>query len=142
MIPSEAVVTAYVTALGTLLPDYDIGDGEADRRGGNDDRAYAWVTPQPASTGRRDLDGERHRVLIIRVSCAADDGGKGGRAARRMATALADHIRAAMLFGYVPSGDGWRVTGVEHESTAPLAGNGAFVVHDDYRVTVGASGAA
>ena len=135
MIPTRKVLDAVLTALVEHWPY--VADGEAPPVP-DDGKPISWVAPQPhPGPGPRMGGGEPTLTIRVRVSSAASDGSGGGApAARRQAQGLADLHRATMLTGPMLSGEGWRVTGRFHESTAAVSEPGAWTIHDDYRLHV------
>lgn len=133
MIRTETVVTAVVDLLagtGEIIGDAEPRDGTR----------WANVTPQAqAGTPQNFGGGEGKRWIRVRVSSHAVDPGTVGNTSRAQAMFLSDTLRARLLTGAMPTGDGWQVTGRHHDATATVAEERAFTVHDDYVLFVGAA---
>lgn len=138
MIPVRKVHNAYLTLLKAT--GEQIGDG-APPADVDPARPRGWLSPAGRPSQAPTLSGGEPTVTIrLRVTSAATDGSdaEAGRA-RDQAQWLDDRLKAVMLTGPRPSGDGWRVTGRWREATQDMPADGAHTIHADYRILIATS---
>lgn len=138
MIPADEVIEAVLVALRGVW-DY-VGDGDPPVEVSRT-KAYGWVSPISAPPpGPRYGGVPRDRDVGVRVSCAAVDGDSGkARLARTQTQRLSARFHDVIMTGPMLSGPTWRVTSRLHIAHGPIPEDGAWAIHDDYRLTVSAS---